>query len=253
MNGKLVRIAAVAVTVFFILAVSKNLLIQSALAGAISRAVHVPVSIGGTNASFLKSSIRLKNIRVKNPQGFKESLMLDAPLIAIRFDAPAFFKGTAHFQEIRLDLKEVVVVKNKDGRLNVDAAKPKAEDKEKQKKAKQDKAKGKAPKLMIDKLYLTIGHVVYKDYSSGGAQPAVQEFNINIKDRVYTNIDNPSAIISLIMVEALTRTTISRLAGLDVSVFKDGALGAISGGLGVVGDGTDSLESAAKGIASLFN
>jgi len=250
---KIVKSIIVVGVVLFVLILAKNLLIQSILGTSISRAAHVPVSIGNTDVSFLKSSIRLKEIRVKNPSGFKESLMLHMPLIAINFDLPAFFKGTAHFQEIRLNLAEVVVVKNKDGKLNIDAVKPKDADKAKQQKAREDsKAKGKAPKLMIDKLYLTIGRVVYKDYSSGGKEPAVQTFDINIKDRVYTNIDNPSGIISLIMVEAITNTTLARLAGLDISIFKDGALGAVSGGLGVVGDGAENLEKTAKGIASLF-
>lgn len=250
---KLIRIFAVTAAVFFALILAKNFLIQSALTSSISAATHVPVSIGSTDVSFLKSSIRLKDIKVKNPSGFKDPLMLHAPLVAIAFDPPAFFKGTAHFQEIALDLQEVVVVKNKDGKLNIDAVKPKEEDKAKQKKKDGEaKAKGKSPKLKIDKLTLSIGRVVYKDYSSGAKEPAVQTFDINIKNRLYTNIDNPSGIINLIMVEALTRTTLSRIAGLDVGVFKDGALGAVSGGLGVVGDGADALENTAKGIASLF-
>lgn len=253
MNRKFIlKAAIVAVAALFLIGVAKNLLIQSVLAASISRAAHVPVGIGHTDASFLKSSIRVKDIRVKNPPGFKEKLMLHAPLIAIHFDVPAFFKGSAHFQEIRLDLKEVVVVKNAQGKLNIDAMKPREEEKKKRKKAREEKAKGKAPKLMIDKLYLTIGRVVYKDYSSGAKEPVVQTFDINIKDRLYAKIDNPSGIISLIMVEALTRTTLSRLADFDVSIFKDGALGAVSGGLGAVGDGADALENTAKGIAGLF-
>lgn len=240
---KIVRMLVMAIVVLGVLVISKNLIIQTLIAGSLSRAAHVPVSIINTDVSFLRSSIRLSHIRVMNPPGFIDKQMLNAPLVAIRFDVPAFLKGTAHFQEVRLDLKEVVVVKNRDGKLNIDAIKPKKEDKKEQK---------KTSKLMIDKLYLTIGRVVYKDYSAGGKEPAVQTFDINIKDRVYTNIDNPSGIISLIMVEALTRTTLSRLAGLDVSIFKDGALGAVSGGLGVVGDGAETLEKTAKGIASLF-
>ncbi len=243
---------AIVAAAFFVLILAKNLLMQTVLGASISGAAHVPVSIGGTDVSFMKSSITLKEIRVKNPSGFKDPLMLHAPLVSIDFDPPAFFKGVAHFQEVRLNLAEVVVVKNKEGKLNIDAVKPKESDKQKQVKAKEDKAKGKSPKLKIDKLSLTIGRVVYKDYSSGANEPAVQTFDINIKDRVYTNIENPSGIISLIMVEALTRTTLSRLAGLDVSIFKDGALGAMSGGLGVVGDGAETLEKTAKGIASLF-
>ncbi|HTL69692.1 MAG TPA: AsmA family protein [Candidatus Eisenbacteria bacterium] len=252
--GKLKLIGAI-LLVFVVLTVLKNGIIQTAITASVSRAAHVPVRISNTDFSLLKSSIRLKGLKVMNPSGYADKLMIDAPLILIDMDPQALFRGQAHFEEVRLDLREVCVVKNKDGKLNIDAAKPTQQEKEKQKQAaapaEPRKPGAKGPKLKIDKLYLSIGKVTYKDYSAGGA-PAVQEFPIDIKDRVYTNIDNPSAIVSLIMFEALTRTTLSRLAGLDVGVFKDGALGAISGGLGLVSDGAEGLEKKAKGLLKLF-
>src|SRR5262245_12293515 len=138
MNSKPLRIVIVAAVIVFALTMAKNVIIQSALASGISAAAHVPVSIGSTDMSFMKSSIKVKGLRVRNPRGFKEPLMLDMPLIGIQVDVPALMKGKAHFQEIRLDLKEVVVVKSKDGKLNIDAVKPKEEDKKQQAKAKEE-------------------------------------------------------------------------------------------------------------------
>lgn len=230
----------------------KNILLQGALSAGISGAAHAPVSIGYTDVSVFSGKITIRNLQVRNPAGFRERLMLDIPLVSIDADPSSFLQGRARFEEVRLNLKEVVVVKNKEGKLNIDAAKPTQAEKEaSKKKAAQTKKEGKPPKLMIDKLTLSIGRVVYKDYTHGG-EPAVQTFEINIKDRVYTHIEDPSAIVSVIMVEALTRTTLSRLAGLDVSGFKDGALGAISGGLGLVGDGAQGFEEKAKDLLGLF-
>ena len=247
------RLAAV-IVVFFMLNVFKNGIIQTVLSSSISGIAHVPVSIGSTRAGISSSSIELKNIKIMNPAGFPEKLMLDAPLIAITFDFQSLFKGEAHFREVRLNLQEIVVIKNHDGRLNIDAFKPSKEENEKQKQKKDErKASGKPPKIRIDEFYLTIGRVVYKDYSSGGAEPAVQTFDIDIHDRKYSNIDNPASLMSLIMFEALTRTTLSRILNLDISTFKDGALGAVSGGLGFVGDGAGTVGDAAKNILNLFH
>ena len=49
------------------------------LEGGISKAAHVPVHIGSTDLGVLSSSINLKSIRVYNPKGFPERMMLDAP------------------------------------------------------------------------------------------------------------------------------------------------------------------------------
>ena len=218
------------------------------LEGGISKAAHVPVHIGSTHVGLLSSSINLKNIRVYNPKGFPERRMLDAPQLFIHFDLPAFFKSKVHFKQVRINLKELIVIKNRDGRLNVDALKPTELERNKKEKAKP----GKAPEFQIDELHLTIGRVVYKDYSAG-SPPQVQTFEIGIQDRVFTNINDPTAVVSLVMFEAMTRTTLSRLLNLDLGVFKDGASGVLSKSLGMVGDGTDSIQDTAKNILKLFN
>ncbi len=254
MNGKLKVVVAI-VVVLVVLNVAKNMIVQAAICAGASKAAKVPVKIGSTRFSFLASSIDLRDLRVENPRGFPEKLMIHAPQVKIDVEPMDLFKGIAHFEEASLNLKEVIVVKNREGKLNIDAVKPTPEEKQadKERAAETKKTAGKKTKLQIDKLSLTIGRVVYKDYSSGGKEPNVQVFDVNIKDRVYTNIDNPTAIVRIIMFEALTRTTLSRLAGLDVGIFKDGALGAVSGGLGVVSDGTQAVENQTKKVLSLFD
>ncbi len=248
---KPLKILISVVVILFALGLAKNMLAQTILSGAISRAAHVPVQIGSVHLSFLSASIRVKNLRVYNPSGFQEKLMMDVPQIFIDFEPGALAQGQAHFKEVRLDLKEIIVVRDKQGRLNVDAAKPT----EQQKRESKEKAKTapgrKAPKLLIDKLYLSIGRVIYKDYSTGG-EPFTQTFDINIKDREYSNIDNPAAVVSLVMFEALTRTTLSRLANLDVNAFKEGGIQALSKGLGLVNDGTDAVQDTAKQLLNLL-
>ena len=249
---QLAKILILVVVVLVVLGVVKNTLAQTVITSALSRATHVPVQIGSTKVGFLSSTIDIKKLRVYNPSGFPDKLMIDVPQIYIAFDPPALFKGQAHFKEVKLDLKEMTVVRNKDGKLNVDAVKPSSEEKKESKeKAKPEPGK-KAPKLMIDKLSLSIGRVTYKDYSAGG-EPTVQTFDVNIQNREFTYIDNPTTVVSLLMFEALTRTTLSSLANLDVNAFKEGGLQALSKGLGVVGDGTGAVEDKAKQLLNLLN
>ena len=245
MNKKPVKMLVLVLVALVVLTVAKNGIAQAMLTSAISQAAHVPVRIGGLDLSFLKASIRIKNFQLSNPAGFPDRLMMDVPQVYIDFDPGALFKGRVHFQEVKLDLKELVVIKDKNGRMNVDAAKPTdKEKKESHEKAKQASG-GKTPKLNIDKLTISIGRVVYKDYSAGGA-PQVQTFDINIQNREYNNIQDPTQVVSLVMFEALTRTSLSRLANLDIDSFKEGGIQALAKGLGVVSDGTDTAATAAK-------
>jgi uncharacterized protein involved in outer membrane biogenesis len=250
---KAVKIVVIGVLALVVLGVIKNSIFQSVLTSVLSGAAHVPVRVGSVDLSFLSASIRLKNLQVHNPSGFPGRLMIDVPQVFIDFEPAELFQGRAHFKEVRLELKEMTVIRDKNGRLNVDAVKPT----EQQKNEARQKAKtppghgGRPPKLLIDKLDLSIGRVVYKDYSAG-KEPQIQTFDINIQHRVYNNIDNPSAVVSLIMFEALTRTTLSSLASLDVSAFKEGGLQALSKGLGVVTDGTDVVQNTTKQLLNLI-
>jgi uncharacterized protein involved in outer membrane biogenesis len=251
--NKAVKTTILVVVVLAALAIAKNGVTQAVLTSAISSAANVPARIGSVNLSFLSASIRIKNFKLANPAGFPEKIMLDIPQIFIDFNPGALLKGRAHFQEVKLDLKELVVIKNKDGKTNVEAVKPsKQEKKEADQKAK-SAGGGKATKLHIDKLSLSIGRVVYKDYSSGG-EPATEIFDINIKDREFRDIDNPAQVVSLVMFETLTRTSLSRLAKLDIDSFKEGGIQALSKGLGAVSDGTDAAADAASQLlGSILN
>ncbi|OIO37679.1 MAG: hypothetical protein AUJ72_04035 [Candidatus Omnitrophica bacterium CG1_02_46_14] len=241
--NRILKLAIMTIVLFYGFQFFKNGLTQSILSGAISKGVHSPVHIGGVNLQLISTTIDLKNIQILNPSSFPEKLMLDAPEIYISFDFPGVFKGLAHFKEVKLNLKEIVVVKNSKGELNINALKPAKKDKETQ--------VGKAPTLQIDKLSLTIGRVVYKDYSQGG-DPKIQVFDINIQNRQYTNIQNVPAVVSLIMFEALTRTSLSRLTDLDLDVFRDGAGSIMSSGLDLAGGVAGSAENTAKGLINLF-
>ena len=249
---KIIKVAVLVVVVFVVLGVVKNTIAQTIISGAISSAAHVPVQIGSTHVGLMATKIDIKNLRVYNPRNFPDKLMIDVPQIFIDFDPSALFKGQVHFKEVKLDLKEMVVIRNKEGKMNVDSVKPTTQQKSDAKEQAKPSPGKNTPKLMIDKLSISIGQVIYKDYSAGGA-PQVQTFNINIKDREYTNIDNPASVVSLLMFEALTRTTLSSLVNLDVNAFKDGGIQALSKGLGVVGDGTEVVQNKAKELLNFLN
>ena len=236
----MMKIILIVFAVLVVFNLVKNGIVQAGIGTVLSKASRVPVKVSGTNMSFMASSLSLRGIRFYNPRNFPEKLMIEIDQVFISLDPWGLFRGQAHLKQVKLNLKEVIVIKNKAGEININAMKP-------ERKGKTPAREGKQMQVKIDRLNLSIGRVVYKDYSQG-SEPQIQVFDINIQNREYRNIDNPSAVVSLITFEALTRTSLSRLAGMDLSFFKQDFSQSLDLVTGSAGDVTET----AKGILNIF-
>lgn len=232
---KITILILVIIGLILFLSFVKDIIIRISVENAVELITGLKLNIGSFNVGIVKTSVDIKDIKLFNPKGFNDRIMLDMPQAYVDYDLPQALKGNVHLEEMRIDLKEFVVVKNEQGQLNIDSLKEVKEQKEGKKPQEKEK---KAPKIQIDKLQLKIGKVIYKDYSQGS--PAkIEEFNINIDER-YTNITNPNALVSLIVVRALVNTTISRLTDFDL----DGLQGTVSDVFGRAQ--TKALEATTK-------
>lgn len=206
---KVLIVVAAAVMVFGLV---KDMAIKAAVEGGAAYVTGLKLKTGGFSVGVVRTAVDIKDLKLFNPAGYPDKVMLDMPRIYVSYDLPRILGGTVYLRDVMIDMKEFTVVKNEKGELNLDALKVVKEKKAAAKPAPEEK--GKAVKMHIDKLRLKIGKVVYKDYSKGGA-PEVQEFNVNL-DESYSNIDDPAALVSLIVVKALMNTSIARLTNFDV-------------------------------------
>ena len=173
------------------------------------------------NVGVFKSLIGINELQLYNPSGFKDKLMMDLPEIYVDYNLGAIMGGKAHLEEVRLNLKEFIVVKNEAGELNLDSLRVvKETEGEEAEKDDSKKEKTEMPDIQIDLLELKIDKVVYKDYSKGGS-PKVREFNVNIDER-YENITDPQSFVRLIIVKALKNTTIASLANFNIGKLQKG-------------------------------
>jgi len=205
------RIVVITFVVLFVVSIFKDIAFKAALEKGVEIVTGLRLSVGGFSVGVLRPVVRIKNLKLYNPKGFEEPVMAFAPEIYVDYVPLSFLGGKIHLREVRFNLAEFTVVKNKSGQLNLNSLKSVSS----QKQAKPATAKsGKAPQIKIDKLTLKIGKAVYKDYSSGPT-PTVKEFDVNI-DETYTNIDDPATLVSLIVVKALMNTSIAGMANFDV-------------------------------------
>lgn len=223
----------IVVVMIVLIAVGKNFVAKAVVSGGVKAITGLDLNIRSMDVGLLKTAVGIRGLTLSNPSGFVDPVMVDVPEIYIDYDPAAFLRQQVHLEEVRLDLKEFVVVKNAQGEVNLDALRVVKESKGGAA-PQESRPAGKAPQLQIDLLRLKVGKVVYKDYTRGST-PSIQEFPLNLDER-YEHITNPQALAALIVSRALMNTTVARLTGLD--------LGAIQSQLGA------QLQQAMSGAMS---
>ena len=207
---QLKRILVILAIVIVGLFLGKNLIATSALSGGVKLITGLDTQVGSMHVGLLNTAVGIKGLRVLNPHGFPERVMVEVPEIFVDYDLGSFLKGEAHLQTMRVNLAELHVIKSAEGQLNLNSVK--ALESGKTGAGKQPQA-GPMPKFLIDVLELKVGKVVYKDYTAN--PPMVKEFAVNIDER-YKHITNPYTFGALVFSRALMKTTVGQLANFDV-------------------------------------
>ncbi|MCX5677561.1 MAG: hypothetical protein NTY76_00410 [Candidatus Omnitrophica bacterium] len=229
--------------ILLILGMAKDLVIKFAVESGARIVTGLNLKIGVFRVGIFNTLVDIRNLRILNPAGFKDKMMLDMPEIYVKYDLPAIFKGKIYLKEVRINMKEFVVVKNEKGELNLNSLRVvKAQ---KSGSSPKVQAGGKAPEIQIDKLRLKAGKVIYKDYSSGGV-PRIIEYNINI-DEEYRDITDPYTLVSLIVARSLMNTSIANLTNFDLN----GLSSSVSGVLANAQQVTDTAKAATEAVKNV--
>jgi uncharacterized protein involved in outer membrane biogenesis len=218
---KLVIIIGIIVIIIALLLIFKNVLIKTAVEQGTKKVTGLELVIRDMDVGLLASKVDITDMQLLNPAGFPDKIMIDIPKFLVDVELASFFKKRAHVQTLELNLKELMVVRNKDRILNLSALKSVSEKQQKVKKPVEQKEKEKekeTPQVTIDTLVLKIGKVVYKDYS-WGTKPFTKTFTIGINE-VYRDITDPKKLVNLIIVRALQKTDIAQLANFDLDSLK---------------------------------
>ncbi len=200
------------VVLILLVVFSKNLIARTVIKSLVGSITGLHLSIESIDVGLSKTIIDTKGLKLYNPRGFPDKIMADIPEIYINYSLGALLKRKIYFKELKFDLKEFVVVKNKDGKLNLDSLKTVKKGKEEEDKGKEKKS---LLKLQVDILHLKIERVIYKDYTKGLPPPMIKKYNINLNEK-YTNITDPQQLAQLILYRALIKTSIAGLAGFSI-------------------------------------
>ena len=203
---KTYKILAVIAAVLLGLGVLKDQIIKTAVEIGAAQVLGAPVHIGGMSVGLLGQSVRIKDLRVENPPGFPRENLIDIAQVGVDYDLPAIFKGVLHLPKLVLDLREMTVIKNKDGKLNVDALKVAQKSPENT----QNNKPTKEMPVEIDVAELNLGKVIVKDYNK---MPfLVTAYDIGVHHKTYRNIKSVQKLALLVMGEAMGPTALKNAA-----------------------------------------
>ena len=207
---KKIKIIILAVVFLLGFCLLRDFFIKSLIGTVATGVTGAPTSVGGLSLSVIGQRVKISNFRMYNPKGFPKDILVDIPRMGVAYDLGAFITGKIHLKLLELEIKEIGMVKNKEGKLNVDSLKIATE------KSAEKKKPAKQLAMQIDVVNLGMGRVVSRDYSVEG-QPVVKVYDVNLK-KTYKNITSAQQLAALIISEPLKAAGIQGLKVYGVSM-----------------------------------
>lgn len=233
-----------------LLVLGRNVILKAAVEHGVRAVTGMPLTVKKLDLGLKQPYFDIEELVIKNPAGFHDTTFIDIPKIFVAYDLPSILKGKIHLTDLTFDLKQFSVVKNENGKTNLDTLKALQGQKPAQSgQAPAPKKEGKATEIQIDNFRLKVGKASYVDYSSGTA--VTKEFNVGF-DEKYTNITSIKKLVQLIVWKIMTKTPLAALSNFDLS----GLEGSLSGVLGSATDmagrsfamGMDKVNAATGGV-----
>ncbi len=172
------------IVVLVILATVKDHIIKSTIEIVSRQIVGVDTVIDQFSLSVINQSVSIKGLRLYQPESFPEGIFIDITEINTSCNVSSLLRKKIHIPKLVLNLKEVILIKDKSGNLNVDALKISSE-------------QAKIP-FQVDEMILTVEKVFYKKYGQDD-KPVIKAYDIGIKDKKYENITSPEQLAAKII------------------------------------------------------
>ncbi len=186
----IVFIVIILVVVFF--AIGHNSVMKWAVREVAKSFVGIELEMDSVHLGIMKTDIKLSNAVVMSPKGFENEQTMKASDIYMNYELiPLLFKKV-HLTDLKLNISEIVVIKNPKGKMNTDAVKKMSKNGIAQEGGKGSRGlngldKKESIPLKIDYATISIGKVVFKDYSLGG-RPQVSTIKLGFSKAQFRDI-----------------------------------------------------------------
>ena len=178
----------------------KDTLIKSLAERRIRAQTGLEVRIGKFEVSLLTPTVTIENFKLYNTPEFGGSMFIDLPELHLEYDLTPMTSGRLHLKLLRLNLTELNLVENKDGKTNLELLQHKLEVDPKW--SAQQKNKRKIEFTGIDTLNLTIGKVNYASLKEPGKN---WSRDLGLKNEVVKNVRSEADLAGIVL-KSLVRT-----------------------------------------------
>jgi hypothetical protein len=222
----------------------RNFIARVSVEYGAKRMTGFPLEIGAVNVGLLNGKLDVDNLKLMNPPDFEEKMFVDLPQFHLDYRLGSMIAGAPHINDMLINLKQIVVVKNAKGesnlqRLNGVASSPSGTQ---SKPAKAEPAKKTS--YRVDQLRIHIGTVTVKDYSKGKLSERNMQLNV---DATYKDITDSTDITRLVLMTMLTQVHLPDF-GVNVNDLKKN-LGNVTDSAGKALQGvSQDVEKATKGL-----
>ena len=247
------QVAAAFLILLSVLGFLKNFFLKQFVVGLGPKVIGARLKIDHMSLSFARQKISIKGMKLYNPPGFPNEVLLDVPEVSVDCNPWGIFRGRWHLSEVTVHMKELVIIRDADKKLNVDALKiAESKDKASEEKSPQPpKKKNKMPRFFINELNLNVERVVVKDFSKGDP-PLIQVYDVPLKNKVIREVDGFGNLMTVLIVQAMGPTAI-KSAGIYAAAAVLGVGFLPAGVLGVIVADDDSLLEVRMSRKKAFN
>jgi hypothetical protein len=216
-------LAVIVLVLLAVLVLARNFIARISVEIGATRATGFPLEIGSVNVGLFNGQLDVRALKLMNPPDFQEKIFVDMPQLYVDYHLGSMLSGAPHINDMLINIKQLVVVKNGKGESNA------------------MKLKGvvysggsSSTKYRVDKLRIHIGTVTIKDYSRG--KPTERNITLNV-DATYKDITDSTDITRLVLMTVMSQVHLPDI-GIKMDDLKKG-----------LGNVTDTAGKTVKGAA----
>ncbi|MGD0058170.1 MAG: hypothetical protein ABSD58_02010 [Verrucomicrobiia bacterium] len=179
-----------------ILFLARNVIARKSVEYGAKRITGFPLTVGAVDLQLFSSKVDVHDLKLMNPPEFQEKMFVDMPELYVDYRLLSMFSGAPHVNDMLINIKQLVIVKNNKGESNAQKLKGVVSS---------GGGSSKSSKYAIDKLRVHIGTVTIKDFSR--AKPYEHSTPLNI-DVTYPNITDSTDISRLVLLTVMSQVHI---------------------------------------------
>jgi hypothetical protein len=184
----------VAIVLVIIVIVNREWIVKELVERQIRKDTGMNLEIGDFSFSVLDSKVTLNNSKLYNPADFGGTLFLDMPEVHIEYDRAALRRHELHITFMRVNLRELDVVKNAAGATNLMSIINKVEPRQRGGRGRKAIPLNGCQFTGIDVLNISIGTVKFIDLKN---QMRNRTLAFGIRNQTIPNVRSPADFIGL--------------------------------------------------------